>query len=113
MGLGLFGFIEDMDNYKERVVDSYKENDLFVDTAAVSDSTKPFETAIAHPKYNDGKIVIVELYDTKEDAQVGHDKWLNLMLEKPPRQLSDVSTACSANLLRILDDIPPCERAAD
>jgi hypothetical protein len=68
--------------------------DWLVDTAAINDSTKPFETAVQSPHYNDGKMVIVELYDTKDEAQKGHDKWVNKMTAKnPPKSLKDVSTS--------------------
>jgi len=109
--MGLFDFIQDIDNYEGRAVATYKEDGLFVDTCAVSDSDKPFETAVSHPDYNSGKLVVVELYDTKEQAQVGHDKWVHTMLNNPPRQLTDVSTAGAAVLLRAMDALPPRERA--
>ena len=89
--MGLFDFLVDVGNHAERKVDTYDKDDLFVDTCRISDSSQPFETAIAHPDYNDNKIVIVELYDTSEEAQQGHDKWVDKMLKNPPRQLVDVS----------------------
>lgn len=92
--LGIFDFMQDFGNYEERKIDTYSEGDLFVDTCAVSDSTKPYETAVAHPRYNEGKMLIVELYDTKEKAQIGHDKWVKIMTaEKLPLTIEDVSTA--------------------
>jgi len=109
--MGLFDFVEMLDNYEERAVATYEQDGLFVDTCAVSDSSKPYETAVAHPAYNNNKIVIVELYDTKEQAQAGHDKWVDIMLHNPPRQLTDVSTAGCASLLRAMNALPPCERA--
>ncbi len=113
MGLGLFGFMDMADNYEERKVASHNKEGLFVDTVSVSDSTKPFETAVAHPKYNDGDIIIVELYDTREEAQIGHDKWLETMLTNPPQQLVDVSSCTSAEMLRSLDGLPAFERAGE
>ena len=107
---GMFDFLQDMGNYEARKVDTYEENDLFVDTCAVSDSTQPYETAVQHPAYNNGKMVIVELYDTKEEAQQGHDKWVDLMLKNPPNVLHDVSTCASASLLREVVERPPVER---
>ena len=109
--MGLLDFMNMLDNYEERAIATYEENGLFVDTCAVSDSDKPFETAVSHPDYNNDKIIIVELYDTKEQAQAGHDKWVDTMLNKPPRQLTDVSTAGAAVLLRALDALPPCEKS--
>lgn len=95
---GIFDFMQDFGNHDERKVDTYKEGDLFVDTCAVSDSTKPYETAVAHLRYNEGKMLIVELYDTKEEAQVGHDKWVKIMTaEKLPNAIEDVSTSNLVN----------------
>ena len=110
MFTGLFDFLQDFGNYEERAIDRFEGNELLVDTCRVSDSTQPFETAVAHPTYNKGKIVIVEQYDTVEDAQAGHDKWVDLMTNNPPTVLHDVSTACAAQICRELGNLPPAER---
>ncbi len=77
----MFGFMEMMGNYDDRKVDRYdSENGLeMVDTCSVTDGRKPFETAVEHPDYNDGEMIIVECYDTKEEAQKGHNKWAQLI----------------------------------
>ena len=106
----LFDFLSDIDNYEDRKVDSYKKDDLFVDTCRVSDSTKPFETAVSHPAFNDNNLIIVELYDTEEAAKEGHLRWIDKMLNNPPLQLIDVSTAGAASLLRALGGLPAYER---
>ena len=111
--MGMFDFINDIGNYEERKVARYEKGNLFVDTARVSDSSKPFETAICHPAYNDNELIIVELYDTIEEAQAGQQKWIDVMLHHPPNCLVDVSTSCVANMLRALGDLPPYERARD
>ena len=69
----MFNFLF-MDEYKNRVVDNYKGDGFTVDTASVNDGNHPYETGIEHTEYNDGAWIIVEAYDTKEDAQIGHDK---------------------------------------
>lgn len=90
-----------MGNYEQRKVANYKEGDLVVDTAAVTDSKDPYETGIKHPFYNNGNWVIVETYETKEQAQKGHDKWVKTMTaDKPPEKLVDCSTFFTAELLR-------------
>lgn len=80
----MFGFLNMMGNYEERKVARWpdSEEEWIVDTAAVCDSAQPFETAIQHPRYNSGSMVIVELYDTKEEAKIGHDKWVEIMSAK-------------------------------
>jgi len=76
-------------DFAEREVAQYNQDSLFVDTCRVNDGKKPYETAVAFPLYNDGSMVIVEAYDTKEEAQAGHDKWVNIMLTCPPDKLVD------------------------
>lgn len=89
----MFEFLEMMGTHEERKVATYNENGIFIDTCAISDSEQSFETAIEHPKYNDGTMIIVEMYDTKEEAQKGHDKWVEKMTAKElPKSLKDVST---------------------
>ena len=111
--MGLFDFMVDFGNHEERKIDTYRQDGLFVDTCRVSDSSKPYETAVCHPAYNDDKLVIVELYDTIKEAKIGHEKWVDKMLHNPPQQLIDVSTATAANILRAIDKLPPRERAAE
>lgn len=64
-----------------RLVYEDAKRGLFVSTATVSDGIKPHETAIEHPRYRGGKyMIIVEAYDTEEEATAGHDKWLRAVL---------------------------------
>lgn len=101
----MFSFLDMMSNYEDRKVDNFEEGDLFIDTCAVNDSAKPYETAIGHPNYNDGKLVIVELYDTKEQAQEGHNKWVKIMTTEPlPERLYDASQNALSSLLDMFDD---------
>ena len=93
----ILDFLSIMDTQEERKVDTYEKEDLFVDTCSITDSDKPYETAIACPQYNDAKLIIVELYDTKEEAQKGHNKWVKIMTAKKlPETIKDVSTATIA-----------------
>ena len=73
-------------NYEQRKVDRYESADVTIDTCSVSDAPHPFETGILHPEYKDGGWLIVEYYDSKETAQIGHDKWVARMTaaELPP-----------------------------
>ncbi len=99
-GTDLFGFMSMADNHEERVVAHHEKGGLMVDTCAVTDSRQPYETAVSHPSYNEGKWVIVELYPSKEDAQKGHDRWVEQMTTNPlPIKLEDVSTAMTAEML--------------
>jgi len=96
-GFGMVG------NYEERKVANNKVKDAEIDTAAVTDSAHPFETAVKHPRFYDGKWIVVEMYDTKEASQAGHDKWVKVFNKKKlPASLRDVST-CS--VAKMVDDI--------
>ncbi len=80
-------------DYEGRKVDRYKVGDLFVSTVRVTDSAKPFETGVVHPAYNNNEPIVVELYNTKEEAQEGHNKWVKIMTaRKLPWQLVDVGS---------------------
>lgn len=68
----------------------------------VQDSDKPFETAIKSQFYNKGSIIIVEEYDTEEQAVSGHKKWIERMNSRP-ELLMDVSTSVAAKMIRMLD----------
>ncbi|KKM78779.1 hypothetical protein LCGC14_1356570 [marine sediment metagenome] len=78
---------------EERRLERFEAGDIIVDTCAASDSDRPYETAIQHPDYKGGLWIVVELYDTKAEARLGHYKWMALMMAgKPPDELRDVST---------------------
>lgn len=92
--------IEASETYEEREVDRYEDGDLFIDTCAVPDAAQPYETAVEHPRYNNGEMVIVEMYDTKKEAQKGHDRWVAKMTRgELPTALIDVSSCGLANLV--------------
>ena len=93
-------------NYEQRKVANFKKGGLIVDTCLVTDSGKKYETGVIHPKYNKGDWVIVELYDTKKEAKLGHKKWVKLMTAKKlPKSLKDVSTAGVAKLCDMFRDV--------
>lgn len=97
----MFGFLDMANNYDQRKVDCFEKGDLVVGTVAVSDGKQPYETGVQHPAYNDGKWVIVEGYDTKEDAQAGHDRWVEKMTSNNlPHTLEDCANAEIGQLAR-------------
>jgi hypothetical protein len=101
LALEIFSFLQDIGNYKDRFVARYpQEGDFLVDTVAVSDGQKPFETAVKHPDYHEGEIVIVETYPTKEAAQDGHDKWVKIMTaDNLPESLADCANSEIASMI--------------
>ena len=85
-GFGMMG------NYEERLVSNSEIGNAIIDTCMVTDSFKPYETAIKHPCYREGEYVVVELYDTKEEASDGHKEWVDLFSKETlPSQLIDVN----------------------
>ena len=104
-GLGLdiiaktFSMFQSGPSYGVRKVDRYEGKDFFISTAGVPDSTFPYETAVKHPNYNGGSIVIVENYNTIEEAKEGHKRWVGLMTAKVlPEGMVDVGQAGIARL---------------
>ncbi len=83
--------------YEDRkVVEPYRDEGKkhFVSTCSVTDGVLEFETAIAHPEFNDGKLVIVEAYDSREKAEIGHADWIDKVTnDKLPDPLRDVDNA--------------------
>ena len=86
----MFGF-EMMGNYESRKVANTEINGATIDTAAVSDSSQPFETGIKHPDFRNGLWIIVELYPNKEKAKAGHEKWVSVFEKGLPEVLKDVN----------------------
>ena len=108
MMFGFDGMMGMLGNYDDRMVARHETDGLLVDTCMVTDSDSPYETAVCHPEYNNDSLVIVELYETEEDAQAGHDRWVAIMTaDKLPASLTDVSTAdCIAFGRVLLGDEP-------
>lgn len=77
----LAGIGSNAGTYEDRKVDVFQDNEkkIFISTAKVNDGFKPFETAVSYPDYDGGKLIIVESYNTKEEAQQGHNKWIKVM----------------------------------
>ncbi len=100
----MFNFFGMADNYEDRKVDRYEKNGLMVDTCSVTDGNKPFETAVESPEYNNGKMVIVQSYDTIEEAKEGHLKWVDLMLNNPPEYLRDCANAEISQLIELFSE---------
>lgn len=95
------------DNYEERVLARFEaENREFVvDTAAVTDSDDPYETAVSHLEYDEGRWIVVETYASKDKALVGHEDWVQRMTTEPlPEALRDCSNCILGKFIDILVD---------
>ena len=98
----MFDFLDMISNYESRAIDRYEDDSLIIDTCSVTDANQPYETGICHPAYNNGDWVIVEMYDTREEAQAGHDRWVKTMTMKDlPKALRDCGSATIAQLVDI------------
>ena len=88
----MFGFLDMMGTYESRKVDNYEsENGVFViDTAMVTDGDYDYETAVTYEGFNEGKWMIVEQYDTKEEAQEGHNRWIEKLNNEEPIEFKDI-----------------------
>ena len=102
----MFDFMDMIGTYDLRKVDHFKADRFMVDTCAVTDGSQPFETAVSHPEYGYGTWVIVEAYDTKEEAQAGHDKWVGLMTNEPlPEVLQHCRNSTFAALIFTAEEL--------
>ena len=97
----MFNVIGMIGNYPQRLVDVTKVKSAVVDTVSVTDGSHPYETAVSHPEYNDDRWIVVEAYDTREEAQEGHNKWVDIMSSDDlPDKLVD---CCNAEISKFLD----------
>ena len=94
-----------------RGVARFEQDGLFVDTCAISDSEQPYETAVGHPLYNSGELIIVEMYDTREDAAAGHVRWVETMTATElPTYLRDVSSCGIKRVGELVGAFPKIEK---
>lgn len=104
--MSMFSFLAMAGNYESRCIGRYDDDELMVSTAAVNDGDHPYETAVEHPEYNNGKMVIVQAYDTISEAESGHAEWVARMTNGPlPEHLQDcqnseISQFCDASGMR-------------
>lgn len=98
--MGMFDFLLMGDNYESRKVGRFDAEWGFISTAYVNDAEQPYETAVEHREYNNGKIVIVEGYDTRQEALEGHSRWVATMTaETLPDKLVDRGSAGIAQMI--------------
>ena len=78
--MGMFLDMFDMiGNYEERLIGNDKVNGFEVDTVRVTDTGYYAETAIRHPELDDGYWIIVQEYETHEQAEKGHERWVDML----------------------------------
>jgi len=67
-----------MISYPDNMVGRYEVGNLLVSTILSGDSDV-YETAVASPYYNNGDIIIVEIYNSYSEALIGHKSWVKAM----------------------------------
>jgi len=100
----MFNLLGMMGNYDTRKIGRWDgdNNTKTVSTCLVTDGKCLYETAFRHPEYNNGSMVIVEAYATREEAVAGHERWVKIMTDGPlPDVLhdccnSEISQLCAA-----------------
>lgn len=75
----MFSFLFGLKDYECRKIDRYEDENMIIDTCSCPDGDQPFETAIVHPEYDNGRPIIVEAYESKKEAQAGHNRWVQMM----------------------------------
>lgn len=106
----MFEFFNDVGNYEYRCVDRNEFDWGFISTARCSDGSHPYETAVSSDEYedsdgDDSRMIIVEAYDTKDEAKEGHAKWVDTMTNNPPEKLVDCENAGVASLAGAFGEI--------
>jgi len=109
----MFEFLMDVGNYEGRKVAKTEFEWGYISTCRVSDGSQPYETAIKSNEYaspddpdNKDNMIIVEAYDSEENAQTGHNKWRDIMENNPPQELVDCCNAGVAELINALSEAP-------
>lgn len=100
----MFNFLNMLDNYDDRKVNRFENEDMIIDTCGVTDGDNPYETAIAHFLYDDKNWIIVESYETIDEAKKGHEKWVKLMIENPPEYLRDCCNSAISKFVERFGD---------
>ena len=74
----------------------FKKGKILISTSYVDDTHK-FETGVVHPEFDPHRCIIVQEYENKRRAILGHKKWCQIMTTNPlPKHLIDVSTSFCA-----------------
>ena len=72
------------DVYENNKIARFEKNGIIVSTIYKNNM---WETAISHPKFGNGKIIIVQTNDCCSDcARIMHQKWVTIMTKKIPKK---------------------------
>lgn len=102
-------------NIEERRVGFYETENFKISTVRVTDADKNYETGIKHEDFNDNRYIIVEEYDTFDQAQDGHNEWVQKLINTKSKDLvlKDISSSVWKKLEELSseneDILPPDE----
>lgn len=110
----MFDFMSMAGNYEDRKVARDELEWGFVSTAEVNDGVKPFETAVrsklyarVDKPYQTDDMIIVEAYQSREEAAAGHTRWVAAMTgDNPPKELVDCCNSGVGQMLKAINSIP-------
>lgn len=74
----------------EQITNKLHNDTVIIDTCLPTD-THIWETGIERINI-EGKWIIVEQYEDKKKAEIGHGKWVNLLTEYPDYPLKDIDS---------------------
>lgn len=85
---------------------------FLVSTIQPGDATQyPYETAIEHPAYGDGELIVVDGAETFDDAIRIHNKWidkLDVSFGQLPEVVIEFANSPILQMMRIMD--PSCRQ---
>lgn len=88
----LSSFADMIGTYEQRNIANFK-NDVFeIDTSGVTDRALKYESAIRHKDFNDNEWIILGWADTKENAEIMHNKFVEYFLSNDVAEITDAYT---------------------
>ena len=88
----MFGWLDMVGNHEQRKVANDKTEDFVLDTCLVTDRDWTYETAIAHKDFNGGYWIVLDGFDSKEDAAEMHKEWFRIFTTNCPEKITDFYT---------------------
>lgn len=85
--------------YEKRKIGRFEKDGIFVSTILVDDCEQAYETAVIHPEFKGGEIIIVAHYSTRGEAEQGHHAWVEKIQGKNLKEILSDDACCLSQLL--------------
>lgn len=82
-------------DYNSRKVERTKRENFTLDTCKVYDRSWLYETAVCHRDFNNNNWIILDGYDTEDEAIKMHNTWLKLLEKDAFETLVDCYENCA------------------